>query len=227
MSQDNGEQISPSAETTTGAAAAEQKLKDRWQKELEIKTVSRDLVKSLAEKISVQARILNKAEAKPVDWETWSVADLEPRSPMRLGDLKAEFGDLITVLETPSGDTELSRDHIDDNTQIRAFGYWRNPGGLYAGIRFTLANEDDPPRTIRYVSLEAGDQLNREWHNVGWVRDYQSYTRIDGVDGPSAQRFISAMRQTEQLADKVITGQDFNANYTSHTEKVGKAYWEK
>ncbi len=179
---------------------------------------------SLADKISNQARRIHGQEPKQVDWSEWSVADIEPKSPIKLGDLKNDFPDLARVLESPSGDVETDRDRIDDDTTIKAFGYWRNPDGSYTSLRFSLANSDDKPRTIRTVSFDRqmlDDNIQRTWNNIGLIP--QSRVYYHSANNP----MIKAVQQTEDLADKVIASGNLDASFVSHKEKVGQAEWEK
>ena len=188
---------------------------------VDLKEVTEQKVVALADKIAKQARMSNSAEPKPLNWSEWSTSGLEPQTPIKLGDLKAEFPDLVKVLETPSGEVEVRRDRVDDNTTVSTVGFWRNPDGHYSAVQFTLNNEGDPPRTIRRVNLEAGATPRRTWENIGWIRNSK------GFAGPDSETFLKALDQADQLADKIVDSGTFNAFYSSHEEKVGKANWEK
>jgi len=207
--------------------AAPEPQKDEYLQKFEERQKDIDqsykIVHTVAQKITNEARRQNGGEPQPLDWDSWHTAQLEPGSPIRLGDLKTEFPELVEILETPSGPTEVRRDLVDDDTKIISFGDWRNPSVNQASLKFDLIKDDDPPGTIRNVSFQAGYNLGRDWFNPSWMVQQELY--ID--KGPEIRgKLMTAMEQTGALVDKVMQG-EHSANYSSYTEEVGKAYWEK
>lgn len=202
-----------------------QRSRAEWQIEYDKKEQFRREVnqqyKETAQKIADVARKTNGETPKPVDWDEWSVSRIEPRDKPTLGSLKDNVPELISVLETPSGDVEARRDLIDDNTRIVSVGYWQN-GRYHSGLEFTLTNESDKPHNIRRISLDYGHWISRRWENSGWIGQSKIYEE----DDDNRTQFSAATKQVDTLVDKIVSGNNFNAAYTSHTEKVGKEYWE-
>ncbi len=177
----------------------------------------------VAEKIVDHAKRANGTPHAGLNWDEWSTGGVEPAVPIRLGELREKFPSLVQVLETPSGDVEVRRDRIDDDTRVETVGYWRNPDGFYSAVQITLQNEDDEPRTIRRVCLESGERPERTWDNVTFVRQNRQYFETEG----EIELFLSAVDQAGELAGAIAGSEDYNAYFHSHKKEVGKASWEK